>query len=71
MKFIDREWENSYNKQACDISPGGNASFSLFHVLHKVNKTNDSLLRSLSPTADFSNGILTLWSPGVDRGWEE
>ena len=71
MKFIDREWENSYNKQACDINTGGNATPTPFHVLHEVHETNDSLLRSLNPTADFPKGILTLWSLGVDRRWKE
>lgn len=68
---VHRQWENSYNKQACDITAGGNATPTPFHVLHEIHETNDSILRSLNPTADFPNGILTLWCPGVDRQWKE
>lgn len=67
MKFSDREWEDSYKKQFCDIRTGGNATPTPFHVLCEVHETNDSLLRSLSPTAGFPNGILTRWYLGVGR----
>lgn len=66
MKFSDREWEDSYKKQFCDIRTGGNDTPTPFHVLCEVHETNDSRLRSLIPTAGFPSRILT--RPVSQRG---